>query len=325
MSPVFHRRQLVQVGSWWKRRLRLKVINLEIHQAIDLKRRQQRKRTCILQHGYINDIFALFLSSPTLLYFSLWHHFAAVANATYNHCSISSLVLSVREDWRGPVDTHTSHSQLHKCGHTSTSTRTQKPVESSMQERMCRPTRPAVDSQWTWGLGLASVKRGTISCPSASKKSTQGTRANIFSTQIGYSNYPRLFNLATRLEALFQVPTTNTARIGGSGLDGRPSPRYIPVATMSNRGQTVGVCYRDSTYEFKLSHYRVITGQSVIKWSSSGVQTQQSRTVAPLQQQWSSCMDMMLLTIFRAVCHWRLLCDCEWVSILNPPQRNRLL
>lgn len=221
--------------------------------------------------------------------------------------------------------THTSHSQLHKCGHTSTSTRTQKPVESSMQGRMCRPTRPAVDSQWTWGLGLASVKRGTISCPSASKKSTQGTRANIFSTQIGYSNYPRLFNLATRLEALFQVPTTNTARIGGSGLDGRPSPRYIPVATMSNRGQTVGVCYRDSTYEFRLSHYRVKTGQSVIKWSSSGVQTQQSRTVAPLQQQWSSCMNMMLLTIIRAVCHWRLLCECEWVSILNPPQRNRLL
>lgn len=63
------------------------------------------------------------------------------------------------------------------------------------------------------------MKRGTISCPSASKKSTQGTRANNFSTQIGYSNYPRLFNLATRLEALFQVPSINTAAIGGSGLD----------------------------------------------------------------------------------------------------------
>lgn len=84
------------------------------------------------------------------------------------------------------------------------------------------------------------MKRGTISCPSASKKSTQGTRANIFSTQIGYSNYPRLFNLATRLEALFQVPTTNTARIGGSGLDDRLSPRCILVAMMSNRRQTVG-------------------------------------------------------------------------------------
>lgn len=37
---------------------------------------------------------------------------------------------------------------------------------------------------WGWamvlGLGLARVERGTISCPSASEKSTLGTRANIF-------------------------------------------------------------------------------------------------------------------------------------------------
>lgn len=84
-----------------------------------------------------------------------------------------------------------------------------------------RPSRPrprtaGVDS----GSELASVKRGTISCPNASeKKSTQGTRANIFSTQIGYSNYPRLFNLATRLRALFQVPST-VAEIGEFGLVG---------------------------------------------------------------------------------------------------------
>lgn len=173
-----------------------------------------------------------FLSSP-LDYFFCWH--AALPNVTYNHCSISSLVLSVREEWKGPADTHTSQTStappMH--AHTSTSAHARKPTESGVQKR---PTRPAVDSQWTWGLGLATVKRGTISCPSASKKSTQGTRANNFSTQIGYSNYPRLFNLATRLEALFQVPSANTAPIGGSGLDGHLSPCYIILTTMSNRG-----------------------------------------------------------------------------------------
>lgn len=160
-----------------------------------------------------------FLSSP-LDYFFCWN--AALPIVTYNHCSISSLVLSVREEWKGPADTHIS-----------TSAHARKPTESGVQKR---PTRPAVDSQWTWGLGLATVKRGTISCPSASKKSTQGTRANNFSTQIGYSNYPRLFNLATRLEALFQVPSANTAPIGGSGLDGHLSQCYIILTMMSNRG-----------------------------------------------------------------------------------------
>lgn len=79
----------------------------------------------------------------------------------------------------------------------------------------------AADGQRGLVLGeLANVKRGTISCPNASeRKSTQGMRANIFSTQIGYSNYPRLFNLATRLRALFQVPST-VAQIGEFGLVG---------------------------------------------------------------------------------------------------------
>lgn len=63
---------------------------------------------------------------------------AAVSNAIYTQCSISSLDLSVREDCKHPVDTHTSHSQRHKRRHTSTSTRTRKPAESSVQGRMCR-------------------------------------------------------------------------------------------------------------------------------------------------------------------------------------------
>lgn len=79
------------------------------------------------------------------------------------------------------------------------------PAHNGGEKRPSRPRTASVDSC----SELASVKRGTISCPNASeKKSTQGTRANIFSTQIGYSNYPRLFNLATRLRALFQVPST---------------------------------------------------------------------------------------------------------------------
>lgn len=131
--------------------------------------------------------------------------------------------------------TRASHAQLHKCRRTE-STGAQKPTGSSCAETHVQKGQlaPAVDGQWTWGLGLATVKRGTISCPSASKKSTQGTRANIFSTQIGYSNYPRLFNLATRLEALFQVPSANT--MGGSGPGGHLSLGYITLAAMSIRG-----------------------------------------------------------------------------------------
>lgn len=82
----------------------------------------------ILQYERMNDTFGSFLSSPTLLYVFFWHPSSAVANAIYNHCAISSLALSVRGDWRGPADTHTSPSQLHKCRHTSASTCTQKPV-----------------------------------------------------------------------------------------------------------------------------------------------------------------------------------------------------
>lgn len=88
------------------------------------------------------------------------------------------------------------------------------PAHNGGEKRPSRPRTASVDSC----SELASVKRGTISCPNASeKKSTQGTRANIFSTQIGYSNYPRLFNLATRLRALFQVPST-IAEIGEFGV-----------------------------------------------------------------------------------------------------------
>lgn len=88
------------------------------------------------------------------------------------------------------------------------------PAHNGGGKRPSRPRTASVDSC----SELASVKRGTISCPNASeKKSTQGTRANIFSTQIGYSNYPRLFNLATRLRALFQVPST-IAEIGEFGV-----------------------------------------------------------------------------------------------------------
>lgn len=138
----------------------------------------------------------------------------------------------------GPVDTHEPFAAPQMHTHTRTSTRTQKsnPARRAGTHMQKGPTRPTVDGQWTWGSGLATVKRGTISCPSASKKSTQGTRANIFSTQIGYSNYPRLFNLATGPESPFQVPTTNTARIGGSGPDGCLFQRSILVAMMCNCG-----------------------------------------------------------------------------------------
>lgn len=43
--------------------------------------------------------------------------------------------------------------------------------------------------------------------PKCVREEYTGNAGKHFSTQIGYSNYPRLFNLAARLQALFQVPS----------------------------------------------------------------------------------------------------------------------
>lgn len=103
-------------------------------------------------------------------------------------------------------------------------------------------------------LELASVKRGTISCPNASeKKSTQGTSANIFSTQIGYSNYPRLFNLATRLQALFQVrPQSRDWRVwvGGGRSGGKGWQSFPPLHHFVRDGRkkkTASACRTDDS------------------------------------------------------------------------------
>ena len=60
------------VGNSSLMQLRLKVISLEIHQAIDLRRTQQGKHTRTLQYAYMNDMFVSFLCVPSLLYFCLW-------------------------------------------------------------------------------------------------------------------------------------------------------------------------------------------------------------------------------------------------------------
>lgn len=48
--------------------------------------------------------------------------------------------------------------------------------------------------------------------PKCIREEYTGNTSKHFSTQIGYSNYPRLFNLAARLQALFQVPSTRRVK-----------------------------------------------------------------------------------------------------------------
>lgn len=131
---------------------------------------------------------------------------------------------------------------------------TKREREKSALQWGGRPSQPRLRTP-SVDLELASVKRGTISCPNASeKKSTQGTRANIFSTQIGYSNYPRLFNLATRLQALFQVPST-VGEIGEFGLVGDAaggrvgnlSHRYIILCMTGGKKTAASACRTDDS------------------------------------------------------------------------------
>lgn len=116
-------------------------------------------------------------------------HSAAVLHAARNHCSARSLILSVREERRGPADTQhpailRSPSQTHTFTSTQINIRTGDRRQTDKRGVEKHPCRKGNSPGWGWamdlGLGLARVERGTISCPSASEKSTLGTRANIF-------------------------------------------------------------------------------------------------------------------------------------------------
>lgn len=155
--------------------------------------------------------------------------------------------------------------EMHINNHSNKRTGT-KVKQSPVHKDTCRKAN-SPSCGWAMDLGLGSMKRGTISCLSASKKSTQGTRANNFSTQIVYSNYARLFNLAACLQALFQVPSKEFV-LERSGLGGHLSPHYIILSIMSDRGSTAGVYFMDSNYEFGLTHYPATTALGVIKCPS---------------------------------------------------------
>lgn len=96
--------------------------------------------------------------------------------------------------------------------------------------------------------------------PKCIREEYTGNKSKHFSTQIGYSNYPRLFNLATRLRALFQVPSTiaeiaseslGRVKEGVGGGGGNLSRRYIIPCMMSGRKSTASVCRRGTgDYEF---------------------------------------------------------------------------
>lgn len=93
------------------------------------------------------------------------------------------------------------------------------------------------------------------------------TGKNISSTQIVYSNYARLFNLAACLQAPFQVPCKEVV-LECWGLGGHLSPHYIILSIMSDRRSTAGVYFMDSNYEFGLTHYPATTALGVIKCPS---------------------------------------------------------
>ena len=58
--------------------------------------------------------------------------------------------------------------------------------------------------------------------PKCIREEYTGNKSKHFSTQIGYSDYPRLFNLAARPQALFQVLSADAEFVledwGGGGL-----------------------------------------------------------------------------------------------------------
>lgn len=77
--------------------------------------------------------------------------------------------------------THTSHSQLYKCRDTSMSTRTQKPVESSVQGRTCRKADSS-GCGWPMDLGLRARYRekGNNFMPKCIKEEYTGNKSKHF-------------------------------------------------------------------------------------------------------------------------------------------------
>lgn len=106
--------------------------------------------------------------------------------------------------------------------------------------------------------------------PKCIREEYTGNKSKHFSTQIGYSNYPRLFNLAARPQALFQVLSTDAEFVLEDwGLGGHLSL----ITSFWARGVIVHwlrVYTTDCAYEFGLTNYPAVTAPGVIKCSSLG-------------------------------------------------------
>lgn len=177
--------------------MRLKVINHEIHPFINHARRHDWKTHTPSTHTNTHSSINIWMmdehmliwffprsawstvlksASPPALFPSLswfWReilndHSAAVLHAARNHCSARSLILSVREEWRGPADTQhpailRSPSQTHTFTSTQINIRTgdRRQTDKRGVERNThaeRATRLAGDGQWTWAWGLLGWK-----------------------------------------------------------------------------------------------------------------------------------------------------------------------